>query len=113
MMTELCVVLTTAPVDIDADAIAETLVARRLAACVNVLPAMSSTYTWQGRVERSDERQLLIKTSRERIEELQAVLANEHPYDVPEFLVLPVVGGSPAYLDWLRAAVAATPDVAS
>jgi periplasmic divalent cation tolerance protein len=62
---------------------------------------MRSVYRWKGAVERADERQLLIKTTTERLAELEARLRQLHPYDVPEFIVLPITQGSAAYLSWL------------
>ena len=96
-----CLVLTTFPIDKDAEAFAATLVEERLAACVNILPAMKSIYSWKGVVERSDERQLLIKTTSNRLRELETRLQGLHPYEVPEFVVVPIVEGSPHYLSWL------------
>ncbi len=94
-------VLTTVPGDFDGEGLARLLVERRLAACVSVLPEMSSTYRWEGVVERAEERQVLIKTRRDRVDALRAAVAELHPYDVPEFLVLPVLGGATAYLTWM------------
>ena len=95
------IVLTTVGAAFDAVALARTLVDERLAACVNVLPPMQSVYRWQGQVHVDDERQLVIKTSSERVATLQLRVGALHPYDVPEFLVIDVAGGSQAYLDWL------------
>lgn len=94
-------VLTTVPVDLDAEGFARTLVEARLAACVSVLPPMQSTYRWKGTVESASERQVLIKTGAARLAALEQRVQELHPYDVPEFLVLSVDGGSPAYLSWL------------
>ena len=95
------IVLTTFPADGDAETFAATLVEERLAACVNVLPPMRSIYRWQGAVERADERQLVIKTTGHRLRELEARIKALHPYEVPEFLVVSVLKGSPDYLSWL------------
>jgi periplasmic divalent cation tolerance protein len=73
----------------------------RLAACVSVVPGLRSYYRWQGEMETSDEYLLLIKTSRELFPELKLELERIHPYEVPEILALPVVGGSENYLNWL------------
>jgi periplasmic divalent cation tolerance protein len=100
-------VLTTLGAEADAAALARTLVNERLAACVNILPPMISVYRWRDRVEEDREQQLLIKTSPACLEALEAKLKALHPYEVPEFLVLPVEGGTAAYLDWLRDAVGA------
>lgn len=96
------IVFVTWPGDRDATPIARTLVTERLAACVNVLPEMRSVYAWQGAVHDDAERQLLIKTSADRVTALESRLRELHPYDVPEFLVLAIERGSEAYVAWLR-----------
>jgi periplasmic divalent cation tolerance protein len=107
MDTGCVLVLTTVNAATDSRALASGLVEQRLAACVNILGEMDSVYRWEGKVQAERERQLLIKTTRERLPALEAKLHEIHPYDVPEFLVLPVVGGSDAYLDWLKASTRA------
>lgn len=104
--TALVVVMTTVPPGFDLPALARRLLEQRLAACVNVFPEMRSIYRWQGEIESAHERQVLIKTRRDRLPALQAAIEAAHPYDVPEFLVLPVTGGSVAYLEWLSAEAA-------
>jgi periplasmic divalent cation tolerance protein len=94
-------VLTTLPADADAAAFARTLVAERLAACVNLLAPMESIYEWEGAMLRDTERQLIMKTVRARVDALWQRVRELHPYDVPEFVVLPIVDGSDAYLRWL------------
>jgi periplasmic divalent cation tolerance protein len=101
-VTDIVLVLTTVPAGDGGEAIARALVDERLAACVNVLGPMTSFYRWHGAVERADERQLIIKTTRGRIAAIQARLVELHSYELPEFVVLPVSDGGPAYLDWLR-----------
>jgi periplasmic divalent cation tolerance protein len=103
--TAAVLVLTTLPAAHDAAALAHTLVDERLAACVNVLPEMRSVYRWQVAVEVETERQVLIKTSRERAAALERRLRDLHPYDVPEFIVLEIVDGSAAYLGWIAESV--------
>lgn len=100
-MTQLVLILTTMPDDDRVETLARTLVDERLAACVNVHRAMVSTYRWKGAVEREDERQVVIKTTRERIPELESRLRALHPYELPEFIVVAGDGGSDAYLDWV------------
>jgi len=86
----------------EADKIASAAVEARLAACVNVLTApVRSVYRWKGKVERANEFLLLIKSREDRLAALRAKVESLHSYDVPEFLVLPVCGGSPKYLAWL------------
>ena len=99
------IVLTTVASGTDAVGLARTLVEERLAACVNILPPMTSVYRWQGRIEEEQEQQMLIKTTAERLPALEDRLRQLHPYDVPEFLVLRVAGGSDPYLNWVRQSV--------
>jgi len=99
--SEYVLVMTTLPADADASTFAHTLVDARLAACVNLLAPMESIYRWEGRVDREQERQLLIKTSRDRLAALWDLVRELHPYDVPEFLVLPIMEGNAAYLRWV------------
>ena len=94
-------VLTTLPVDADAAAFARTLVTERLAACVNLLAPMESVYRWEGTIEQETERQVVIKTSKDRVSMLWDRIRELHPYDVPECLVLPIVDGNDAYLRWV------------
>lgn len=101
MTHEHVIVLTTFPADGDAEAFATALVEERLAACVNLLPPMQSIYRWEGGIERDTERQVVVKTSRERIAALWDRVRDLHPYDVPEFIVLPIVDGNDAYLHWV------------
>lgn len=98
------IVLTTLAADVDAAAFARTLVAERLAACVNILP-IRSLYRWQGRVDEAPEQQLVIKTAADRVAALAARLRELHPYEVPEVLVLRVTEGLDAYLRWIRDSV--------
>jgi periplasmic divalent cation tolerance protein len=101
MNADYVLVLTTLPADADSGAFARTLVEERLAACVNLLPLMESVYRWEGRVERETERQIVIKTARERTVALWDRVRELHPYEVPEFIVLAVVDGNDAYLRWV------------
>jgi periplasmic divalent cation tolerance protein len=103
-MPETVLVLTTVSDDERADALARALVDERLAACVNLHGPMTSFYRWKGAVERDVERQLVIKTTRERLPALEARLKALHSYELPEFLVLAVEGGSAEYLSWVREA---------
>lgn len=85
-----------------AERIAQELVARGLAACVNVGAPVLSIYRWQGAVERAEEVPLFIKTVQARREAVQDAIAGLHPYDVPEIVALPITHGLPAYLEWVR-----------
>jgi periplasmic divalent cation tolerance protein len=86
-----------------ATALATEAVERRLAACVNVLPAVASVYRWEGRVVHATESTLIFKTSRERIAALKHFIDENHPYDTPELIVLEITDGLPAYLAWVAA----------
>ena len=101
-MTTINLVLCTCPDRETAEEIAAKLVDAGLAACVNVLPGITSIYRWQGKIERSQEALLLIKTSRSRLDELQQVLLALHPYDVPEVIALGVEQGHQPYLEWVE-----------
>jgi periplasmic divalent cation tolerance protein len=103
LLTDKFVVLVTCSTAAEARRIARAVVEVRLAACVNIFPgAVQSIYRWKGKVESSRERLLLIKTSRKRLAKLQAAVERMHPYDVPEFIALPIAAGSAAYLAWLE-----------
>ncbi len=93
----------TCPDTTSAARIATALVEERLAACVNRLPGVASTYRWQGRIEQADEVLLLIKTTAERLPALRQRLPQLHPYELPELVVVEAAGGLPAYLDWVPA----------
>ena len=94
---DLVVILCTAPDDATAKSLARGLVESRLAACVNAVPGVTSTYRWKGAIET----QLLIKTRRNRFDEVAAWLTEHHPYDVPEIVALSVDAVSEAYGNWL------------
>ena len=100
-------VLTNLPDRGAAEALARTLVERRVAACVNVLSPCRSTYRWEGKLQVDEEHPVLIKTTRERYPALEAAVREVHPYDLPELIAVPVESGLPAYLDWVRAETAA------
>ena len=99
--TEIVIVLTTAPDDERAEAWARTLVEERLAACVNIHGPMISFYRWKGVIERDAERQVVIKTTRERVTALRARLRELHSYELPEFVVLSIDDGSDEYVKWV------------
>jgi len=101
------VVLVTCPSRAIARRIARTLVTRRLAACVNLLPGIESTFRWKGKIDRSPEVLLLIKTTRRRFSSLAQALARLHPYDVPEVIAVPVTAGAAPYLRWVARSVSA------
>jgi len=97
------IVLTTVANHEEAARLGRTLVEERLAACATLIPAVESIYRWEGKIESSAETLLLIKTSLDQIQALEARLKELHSYQTPEFLVLAVESGSRAYLAWLDA----------
>ncbi len=109
-MTDKIVILSTGPTVEEAEKIARHLVESRLAACVNIIPGARSIYRWQGAIESAAECLMVIKSSRALFDELRAALEAAHTYDVPELLALPVLDGSPRYLDWLGASLRSSPE---
>ena len=101
-MTDFQIILSTCADREQAERIAHRLLELHLAACVNILPGVQSIYRWQGTVESAAEVLLLIKTSTAHSKEVQSTITSLHSYEVPEFLVLPISGGSESYLAWLR-----------
>jgi periplasmic divalent cation tolerance protein len=83
--------------------LADSLVERRLAACVNILAPCESVYRWQGKIEAAQETTLLIKTLGEHYGKVEKTIRECHPYELPEIIAIPLVAGLPAYLDWLAA----------
>ena len=104
-MTGGIVVLVSCPSRAIARRLASRLVEGRLAACVNILSGVDSTFRWQGKTERCREVLLLIKTTRRRFERLRRAVVALHPYEVPEIIALPIVAGHQPYLRWVRASV--------
>lgn len=104
-MSERLVVLMTAGSQEEADRLAETLVVDGLAACVNVIPGVTSVYRWEGEVQRDQEWLLVAKSHRDALDELVRRVHTIHSYEVPEVVALPVVGGSQAYLSWIDSEV--------
>jgi periplasmic divalent cation tolerance protein len=104
-MSHELLVLVTAPSDIEAKRIANALVEERLAACVNIIPTIESTYRWEGRVTSDREALLIIKTTDERYPELEHRVKQLHSYSTPEVIAVKIERGSPAYLSWLKDSV--------
>lgn len=101
MTSDKRIVLTTAGSMDEANKIADGLVERRLAACVNITGPITSVYRWQGKVERAQEWLLLIKTTAGVADEVGDAIKELHSYELPECVVLPIEGGSEEYLDWI------------
>ena len=100
-MTDYLQVQTAFERQVDAERLARALVERRLAACVQIVGPVQSTYWWKGQVETAEEWLCLIKTSRELYEAVEGVIIELHPYQTPEIVALPITGGSAAYLAWV------------
>jgi periplasmic divalent cation tolerance protein len=97
-------VLTTCGTSASANALAELLVGRHLAACVNAVGGVESTYRWQGQVEHATETLLVIKTTAARYAEVEAAIRQQSGYELPEVLAIPIARGLDGYLDWIRSA---------
>lgn len=104
-MTQALVVYTTVSDRSEADRMAKALVAERLAACVTIVPHVSSRYRWKGKIEKQKEFLLIIKTFRRHYASLERRMKKLHSYTVPEILALPVVRGNPAYVQWMKDSV--------
>jgi periplasmic divalent cation tolerance protein len=100
-MTNARIVLTTTGSQEEGRKIAQALVDRRLAACVNIVPQIESVYRWQGKVETAKEWLLLIKTQADLFERVRDAVKELHSYDLPEFVMLEVAAGSQEYLSWI------------
>ena len=100
-MSEFLQITTTTGTRLDAEQIAAELVSRRLAGCVQVSGPIASTYRWQGKTETSEEWMCTIKTGRAQFVAIEKLIDEIHPYEVPELIATPIVGGSDKYLAWL------------
>jgi periplasmic divalent cation tolerance protein len=98
------IVLVTAPDLKAARALAKAALQARLIACANLIPKVESHYRWRGKIESATEVLLVLKTQKSKLAALEKLILARHPYDTPEFLVLPLSAGNKKYLDWLTAA---------
>jgi periplasmic divalent cation tolerance protein len=110
MGSETVLVLTTCGNAEDAQAMARVLVERRLAACVNAVGNVASTYRWEGRVQEDRETLLIVKTTKARLPELEVAIREHSTYELPEFIVVEVVTGASKYLAWVRESVTSPTD---
>ena len=104
-MTDKIIILSTAGSESEANKIANELVQRRLAACVNIVPQIQSVYRWQGKVETAEEYLLVIKTTKARSADVQAAIRELHSYDLPECIVISMEDGTTEYLKWIEESV--------
>ncbi len=108
--TDLRVVITTVPSEAEAESLVRALLEQRLIACGTIVPGARSLYRWQGAVVDATEAVVLLKTTADRLQALEALGGRIHPYDVPELLAVPIAAGPAPYLAWVRAETTA-PDV--
>jgi periplasmic divalent cation tolerance protein len=101
--TRFSIVLVTAPDLKTARALAKAALSARLIACANLVPKIESHYWWQGKIESGTEVLMMLKAPKSKLAALEKLILAKHPYDTPEFLVLPLSAGSRKYLDWLAA----------
>ena len=101
MDQEYCLILCTCPDEVVAKQLAEKLVSRHLAACVNLLPGITSIYSWQGKLEADSEVMLVIKSGVKAYSAVENLIVELHPYELPEIVAVPIQHGSPEYLNWI------------
>lgn len=99
------IALVTAPNLKTARQLARTALEARLIACANLIPKIESHYWWQGKIEQGSEVLLILKTTKANLAKLEKVILSRHPYDTPEFLVLPLRAGNVGYLEWIRSSL--------
>ncbi len=102
MREEYIVVYVTTPNEKTAKKIAKEVLEKRLAACINIIPNIYSTYRWRGRIEEDQEALMIIKTRRGLFDILAKTIKEKHPYEVPEVIGIPIIEGYNAYLEWIR-----------
>jgi periplasmic divalent cation tolerance protein len=100
-MTDNIVVFITAADAEEAQRIADALLKERKAACINIVPKISSRFWWQGKLDSAEESLLIVKTRASVLDEVVSLVKKHHGYDVPEVIALPIIGGSQDYLEWL------------
>lgn len=103
MKDEPVLLYTTFPSVVEASEAGRKLVEAGLAACVNIIPGMRSIYRWESKVEEAEEAVMVIKTRRSHAEKITAAIKAAHTYDNPAVLVLPILGGSQPFIDWILA----------
>ena len=106
---EFVVIFSTVPSQEVGGNIARELVRERLAACVNLVPGLTSIYEWKGKLEEESEVLLIVKTTHGKAEPAIKRIIELHPYEVPEAIVLPILDGHPAYLDWIQSETSLPP----
>jgi periplasmic divalent cation tolerance protein len=95
------IILTTLPDEAVARSLAQELIKNQMAACINILPRMTSIYSWKGKIEEGQEHLLMIKTRAERYAAIEQAIRAQHPYELPEIIATPISHGLPEYLNWI------------
>lgn len=98
--TDIVLFITTADAE-EAQRIADVLVKEKKAACVNIVPKVSSLFWWQGKVEKAEENLLIVKSQAPLLNQIVKLVKRHHRYEVPEIIALPIIGGNPDYLEWI------------
>ena len=101
-MTHAIVTFCTCPDKATAEKIARVLVEGALAACVNILPNITSIYSWQGQIESAEEYLLIIKSPQKGYQAIESAILNQHPYELPEIIAVPIAHGLPEYINWIH-----------
>jgi len=101
MPSSTLITLCTCPSQTVAEEIANSLVKQGIAACINIIPKITSIYKWQDKIEKDDETLMLIKTDQSRYQDLEQALLSLHPYELPEIIAVPVEQGLTGYLNWV------------
>jgi len=96
------IILCTCPDQKSAEDIAEHLIIHKLAACINIIAGVTSIYEWQGKIEKSQEYQMLIKSHSDKYSEIEKAIKSLHPYELPEIIAVPIERGHPDYLQWIN-----------
>ena len=102
MNTSFCVVYCTCPDQATAESMARQLTESRLVACTNIVPHLTSIYFWEGKVTEGTEVLMIMKTTQDKLDALEEAILAVHPYDFPEFIVLPIIRGNKDYLNWVK-----------
>jgi periplasmic divalent cation tolerance protein len=100
-MIQTIITLCTCPNKETAEKIARLLVVDKLAACVNILPNITSIYSWQGQIETTDEQLLIIKSPQTNYQAIETAIRSHHPYELPEIIAVPIERGLPEYINWI------------
>ena len=101
-MEKFIMIITTTETEEEAEKIAEIVVSEKLAACVQIIPSIKSVYRWQGKVEKSKEQLLFIKTKTGLFEKVEKAIKENHSYEVPEIVAVPINNGSKEYFEWIE-----------